>query len=107
MNLANAFSFLLLGSVMNVVPTLAPAIAAGGMIQGQSASVWAGGTSALWLHFMGIVVAAIGFSYLVRTASARVPALAATMAARVFAPSRPVTNVTPAPASVASGRVTA
>ena len=108
MNLANAFSFLILGSVMNVVPSLAPTLAAGGLIQGQSASVWANGTSALWLHFMGFVVGLIGSSYLVREAAARVPALVTTATARVFAPVPAAIDAAPARRSVASGsRVTA
>src|SRR5882724_2138486 len=96
MNLANALSFLILGSVMNIVPSLAPTLAAGGMIQGQSASVWANGTSALWLHFMGLVLGLIGSSYLMREAAARVPALVSTVTARVFAPAPAPVNAAPA-----------
>src|SRR2546423_134851 len=108
MNLANAFSFLILGSVMNVVPSLAPSLAAGGMIQGQSASVWANGTSALWLHFMGFVVGLIGSSYLLRRAAAHVPALVSTAAARVFTPATAKAGSAPARQPVANGaRVTA
>src|ERR1700712_2952559 len=102
MNLANAFSFLILGSVMNVVPSLAPTLAAGGLIQGQSASVWANGTSALWLHFMGLVVGLIGSSYLMREAAARVPALVSATA-RVFAAAPAAVNAAPARRSVSNG----
>jgi len=78
------------------------------MIQGQSASVWANGTSALWLHFMGVVVGLIGSSYLVREAAARVPALVSTATARVFAPAPAGASTAPARRSVANGsRVTA
>ena len=54
MNNANAFGFLTLGTVMQVLPFLAP-----------SASSFAS-ISDMWLHFMGGVAGSIGAAYLIR-----------------------------------------
>jgi hypothetical protein len=60
MNTFNALGFLALGSLMNALPVLAPAMAARGPeVMGMT-------TSALWLHFMGLVVGMIGGSWLLR-----------------------------------------
>jgi len=66
MNSSNAIGFVVLGSLMNAVPALIPS----GFEQGL---VVAGMTSsALWLHFMGLVVGAIGSSHLVKEGIASV-----------------------------------
>ncbi|HEY9155757.1 MAG TPA: hypothetical protein VIM69_11540 [Opitutaceae bacterium] len=60
MNSSNAIGFVVLGSLMNAVPTLIPsAFAQGFVVAGMN-------SSALWLHFMGVVVGAIGSSHLLR-----------------------------------------
>ena len=60
MNSSNAIGFIVLGSIMNAVPTLIPSgFADGLMIAGMT-------SSALWLHFMGIVVGTIGSGHLLK-----------------------------------------
>ena len=61
MNSSNAIGFVILGSVMNAVPTLIPS----GFAEGFA--VMAGMTSsALWLHFMGLGVGSIGSGHLLK-----------------------------------------
>src|SRR5579883_1913233 len=83
MNSLNALGFLVLGSTMNAIPALAPALIAQGDFS----------TRALWLHFMGLVVGGIGTSYLLRECLiafriARTAALAAVRPAVAPAPAR-------------------
>jgi hypothetical protein len=60
MNSSNAIGFIVLGSIMNAVPTLIPSgFTEGMMIAGMT-------SSALWLHFMGLVVGSIGGGHLVK-----------------------------------------
>jgi hypothetical protein len=58
MNVSNALGFLVLGSVMNAVPALLPSIVDHGIVTIDLSE------RALWLHFMGLVVGAIGGSRL-------------------------------------------
>ena len=80
MNLANAFGFLVLGSVMNLVPSFAPSSVA----------------SDLWLHFMGCVVGGIGSTYVLREGALKLPTLVGAIGARLavpaFAKLRPATR---------------
>ena len=66
MNSSNAIGFVVLGSLMNAAPTLIPSeFAQGFMVAGMT-------SSALWLHFMGLVVGVIGTSHLVKEGVASV-----------------------------------
>lgn len=77
MNSFNALGFLVLGSLMNALPVLVPSVVARGPLLGDMTP------SAIWLHFMGLVVGVIGSSWLVReglgaySASRRLPMPAA------------------------------
>ena len=60
MNSSNAIGFIVLGSIMNAVPALIPSgFSAGLMIEGMT-------SSALWLHFMGLVVGSIGSGHMLK-----------------------------------------
>ena len=60
MNSFNALGFLALGSLMNAVPALAPSLVARGPLLGDMT------TSAIWLHFMGVVLGLIGGVLIIR-----------------------------------------
>lgn len=69
MNTANAWGFLLLGSLMNFMPLIAPSTVAAPVGPGDMS------TATLWLHFMGSLVSGIGGAYLSRTALYHAPVL--------------------------------
>ena len=73
MNNANAFGFLTLGTVMQVLPFLAPSA-------GSFAS-----TSDLWLHVMGGVTGSIGAGYLVHVGFGQLSAYFTRVAANTVA----------------------
>ena len=60
MNSFNALGFLALGSLMNALPALAPSLVARGPVLGDMTA------SAIWLHFMGVVVGLIGAIWILR-----------------------------------------
>ena len=60
MNSSNAIGFVVLGSIMNAVPTLLPSEFTQGLVVAGMTS------SALWLHFMGVVVGSIGGGHLLK-----------------------------------------
>jgi hypothetical protein len=67
MNSFNALGFLALGSMMNALPAIAPALVdRGGVVIADLSP------SALWLHLMGFVIGTIGGSWVLRDAFAQV-----------------------------------
>lgn len=60
MNSFNALGFLALGSLMNALPALAPSLVARGPVLGDMSP------SAIWLHFMGVIVGLIGGVWILR-----------------------------------------
>ncbi|PTY08528.1 hypothetical protein DB347_02815 [Opitutaceae bacterium EW11] len=99
MNSFNALGFLALGSVMNALPALTPSLVARGP------AILADLTpSAVWLHFMGLVVGLIGGGWLVRESLTQL-SLARTAAAEAAAavPERASTPIAlPEPARAAA-----
>ncbi len=93
MNSLNAVGFLVLGSLMNAVPAVVPAAVEHGPKIGDFTP------SALWLHFMGILVFAIGGTSLMRDS------LAAFRFARAsaLATAKPVAIPEAIPASASAG----
>ena len=85
MNSFNALGFLALGSMMNALPALAPSLVARGPLLGDMT------TSAIWLHFMGVVLGLIGGIWILREGYAYHAASRA-LPARVV---RPVPAVAP------------
>jgi hypothetical protein len=85
MNTANAWGFLVFGSLMNFMPTIAPALVAPPSPAGDS-------VASLWLHFMGAVVGTIGGGYLSRAAYRQAPTLLAQAAQVGLRTLRPITR---------------
>ncbi|HEU5078134.1 MAG TPA: hypothetical protein VFT72_02930 [Opitutaceae bacterium] len=81
MNSSNAIGFLALGSLMNALPVVAPALVAGNIIVADLTG------SALWLHTMGMFISILGGSKLIRdSVSTYRAASAARVAARQAVP---------------------
>lgn len=77
MNSTNAIGFLVLGSLMNALPVVAPAMVAGSPIFADLTG------SALWLHTMGMFISVLGGGKLVTdTLAAYRSAVSARIAAR-------------------------
>ncbi len=77
MNSSNAVAFVVLGSLMNAVPTVAPQIFTEGILIADMTP------SALWLRFMGLVVGLIGGSHLLREGIASIRIASRATLARV------------------------
>jgi hypothetical protein len=97
MNSFNALGFLALGSLMNAVPAIAPSVVAHGPTIAVGLT-----TSAVWLHFMGIVVGVIGSSTLFQEVLS-----AHRLAKSVSARTAPQAVPQGAPASAGSMRIAA
>lgn len=105
MNAFNALGFLAVGSLMNALPAVAPSLVARGAMADQLSA------SAIWLHFMGLVIGLIGVISLMRegiafyaaTSSAPLPARRpVTVPRRVAAPAPAVPSAQPAPVAAAA-----
>lgn len=71
MNIANAFSFLVLGAVMQVFPELIPA---------ADAALVVGSVRAEWMEFMSWVIGGIGSTYVLAFGAQRAPQVMAALA---------------------------